>query len=158
MKKIDEAQDDHRTGKEAGSEEEKTQRILAVEEQETQGGQEFNQWIGERNFSLAVPALPSQDQVGNDGDVVVDFDLLPAGRTGRSGFDDAHIPGNAVDQDIEETSPGEAKNDNDDYLFHGIVEGLTSPVWESYRYSLSSMSFGMESRNPAETSRLKSAG
>ena len=101
---------------------------MEVEEDETQRSQEFNQWIGKRDFSLAVPALSPQDQIGDDGDIIVDFDLLPAGGAGRGGFNDTHIPGNAVNQDIEEASPGEAGNDYDDYLFHDIVGDLISPV------------------------------
>ncbi len=43
-------------------------------------------------------------------------------------LDDAQSQRKPVDQDVEEASPDEAKKDDEDYLFHGIVGALTSPL------------------------------
>ena len=59
--------------------------------QKTRDG--FHEWVSDRNGPLTVPALPHQEDVTQQGDVVVKSDPLPTlGTTGR-GVDDGPMKG-----------------------------------------------------------------
>ncbi len=52
---------------------------------------------------------------------------------GRGRAEQAHPPRDPVDDDVEEASPGQAEDDDEDQRFHGITAVLTSPVFGSYK-------------------------
>jgi len=106
---------------------------LVIQKKKTQRSEKFHQGVGERYFFLTVPALSSQDDVGKDRDVVVISYFFSTIRAEGRGSNDAYSQGKSVNNDVEEASPGKTEKDYGDYLFHGIIGGVTFPVRGSYR-------------------------
>ena len=109
----------------------KAQGKMVVQGQETEWGEEFDQRVGEGNLRPAVAAPPSEHKIGKKRDVIIDFNPCLALGTRGGWSEEAHPKGQTVDDDVEKTSPGQAENRDQDYLFHGIVGTLTFPVWGS---------------------------
>jgi hypothetical protein len=130
---INEGERNKGTGEEAGSKEKKAKGIgiVNVENDKTQSRQQLNQGITERYFLSAKTALSPEEDKRQDGDVIVKFNSLLAMGTTRRRPDDAYLPGDAVDNNVEEASPGEPEQSDDNYLFHGLLGGFNSPFWGS---------------------------
>jgi hypothetical protein len=128
MIKVDQAQRDESTGKEAGGEKVKAESVLPIQDQTYCRREPFHQKIGKGNSLPAMPASAPEEEVGDNGNIVVEFNSIFAGRAGRRRMEEAHAPGNTVNHHVEEASPSEPKKREDDYLFQGMTAVLTFPV------------------------------
>ena len=86
---------------------------LEIEQQKTQGGKDLDQDVGKGDLSPAITALPTQQQIGYHGNVVIGFDRSFALGTAGGRVCQIQPVGKAVDHDIEETSPGHSEQDDD---------------------------------------------
>ena len=127
MKIVNEPEGNEGTRKEARSEEMEAPGILPVEEEKARGSQEFNERIMKGNRGTAGPAFASKEDVGEDRDVIVEFNSALAAWTGGRRTNQAQVVGKAIDDHVEEAAPSEAEEE-ENYLFHHIFGGLISPL------------------------------
>jgi hypothetical protein len=126
--KIDKSQHDHRAGKKAGCEEKKGQGVFLVDEQKTQGCQNFDKKIGKGDFGSANAAFSPEEQKGENRNVVIKFYLFFTLGAGGWRPQEAFSQREPEDDNIEKAPPGQTEKQDDNYLFHHVNEDSTSPV------------------------------
>ena len=87
--------------------------------------------IGSSGFPASAEAVAvcaaKGINIGDHRNIIIRPDILSAFCAGRRGLEKAHIPGKAEDHHIEKTSPCQAENNDQDYLFHGLTAVFMSP-------------------------------
>ena len=78
---------------------------LTLEEQKTQGSQDFHERISEGNFGLAETAFSAQQKKRYNRDVVIDFYSFFAVRAGGRRLNQAQASRQSIDNHVEEASP-----------------------------------------------------
>ena len=106
----------------------RTEPVLFIKDQERRRGEQFDEDVGQGDFLPAIPASSPEEEIRNDGNIVVEMNPLLTALAGRRRMEKAHPPGDTVDHDVQKAAPGQPKKRDDDYLFQGMTAVLTSPV------------------------------
>jgi len=128
---VNNAQDDHGAGEQAGNKKVKAQRELKIEQNKEYRSGCLHKKIKERDFSTAVPAFSLKQNIRDHWNIVIKFDSVVTFWAGRRRLQDAHFSGYPENQNIEKTSPCQPYENNKNYLFHGMTAVVISPVSRS---------------------------